>query len=400
VKRDAALVACSKTKADRPLAAAALYASPLYRKSLLAALDGAKSVFILSAKHGVLPLSDRIEPYDTTLKRMPQAERNRWGEKIDATLDLYVAPRSTVNLYCGEEYIAPLRPSFSRLGYSVHDPLVGQSLGQRLQTLRAMIDEEDLRRSKSRFDRILHNLWVGQAGGRLISETTGKQLWPRRGVYFILDSTVAAASGRMPRIVRVGTHGVSTGSKTTLWDRLSTHRGTSGGTGSHRSSIFRSHVGRALMARHGLSSSTWGQGQSAPKDIRDLEQDIERKVSDTLGAMRLLWIDIPDDPGTQSDRAFIERNSIGLLSRLGLLSATTTREWLGHYSAEWRISVSGLWNLDHVFIKPDASFLDALKVYVDLTLGRVTQDEAVQLIDKPSRHHVRADQLTLFSEGN
>ena len=216
VKRDAAFVACSKTKADRPLAAAALYASPLYRKSLLAALDSARAVFILSAEHGVLPLSDRIGPYDTTLKRMPQAERNRWGEKIDATLDLYVPPRSAVNLYCGEEYIAPLRPSFSRLGYSVYDPLVGQSLGQRLQTLRAVTEEEDLRTLKGHFDCILHSLWVGQAGGRLISETTGKQPWPRRGVYFILDSSVAAASGRMPRIVRVGTHAVSSGSKTTL----------------------------------------------------------------------------------------------------------------------------------------------------------------------------------------
>ncbi|MDQ0462511.1 hypothetical protein QO010_000259 [Caulobacter ginsengisoli] len=400
MKRDAAFVACSKTKADRPLAAAALYASPLYRKSLLAALDSAKSVFILSAKHGVLRLSDRIEPYDTTLKRMPQAERSRWGEDIDRTLDLYVPSRSAVNLFCGEEYITPLRASFSRHRYSVHNPLVGQSLGQRLRTLREMIEEEDHRRLKSRFDRILHNLWIGQAGGRLISETTGKQSWPRRGVYFVLDSTVAAASGRMPRIVRVGTHAVSAGSKTTLWDRLSTHRGTTVGSGSHRSSIFRSHVGRALMARDGLDFSTWGQGQSAPKDIRDQEQELERKVSDTLGGMRLLWIDIPDDPGAQSDRAFIERNSIGLLSRLGLLSPTTTKEWLGHYSVEWRISVSGLWNLDHLFLKPDAKFLDVLKVYVDLTLGRVTQDEAAQLVDKQPHRLAGIDQLTLFSEGN
>ena len=82
------------------------------------------------------------------------------------------------------------------------------------------------------------------------------------------------------------------------------------------------------------------------------------------------------------------------------MSPTTTTEWLGHYSVEWKISVSGLWNLDHVFIKPDAKFLHALRIYVDLTLGRVTHDGALQLIDKPSRRPTSVDQQTPFSEGN
>jgi hypothetical protein len=49
-------------------------------------------------------------------------------------------------------------------------------------------------------------------------------------------------------IVRVGTHALETGSQTTLWKRLSQHRGQArSGSGNHRGSIFRLIVGTALI---------------------------------------------------------------------------------------------------------------------------------------------------------
>jgi len=50
------------------------------------------------------------------------------------------------------------------------------------------------------------------------------------------------------RVVRVGTHGLKTGSTSTLWGRVHQHRDTREGGGNHRGSVFRLHVGQALAA--------------------------------------------------------------------------------------------------------------------------------------------------------
>jgi hypothetical protein len=86
--------------------------------------------------------------------------------------------------------------------------------------------------------------------------------------------------------------------------------------------------------------------------------------------MWVLWIDVDDEPGPQSERAYLERNAIGLLSRMGLLNANVEADWLGHYSSDWRIAASGLWNLNHVFCRPDPDFIERLTIAVERTIGR------------------------------
>lgn len=54
------------------------------------------------------------------------------------------------------------------------------------------------------------------------------------------------------RIVRVGTHAVSEGSSSNLWNRLRTHRGGVELGGNHRGSIFRLHVGKSIIAKRNL----------------------------------------------------------------------------------------------------------------------------------------------------
>lgn len=365
-------VACSKTKGDGAMPAAALYRSPLFRKSLLAALDGSDKVYILSAKHGVLSCSDVIEPYDVTLKTMPLRERKEWGVRVAPQLAAILRPRDTAVLYCGEEYVTPLRAPMQDAGVALEMPLGSLPLGGRLQMLAAMNGEAELRRSASEFAHLMRRLWMAQEGGRRLAEASGRLSWPGRGVYFFLEADRGLGGGRMPRIVRVGTHAVSQGSKTTLWNRLSTHRGTAAGGGSHRSSIFRLHAGRALARRMASPEwpSTWGRGQSAPQAVRGPEQPLEREVSGILGAMRVVWLDVPDKPGAGSERAYLERNAIGLLSRVGLLDALGSPDWLGRWSPEWRIATSGLWNLNHVFAKPAAAFMQQMAVAVSRTIGR------------------------------
>jgi len=101
-------------------------------------------------------------------------------------------------------------------------------------------------------------------------------------------------------------------------------------------------------------------------DIKKAEESVEQAVSKYIGAMPFLWLDIGDDPSPQSQRGYIERNTIALLSnheKPAIDAATPT--WLGHYSNRPLVRGSGLWNQRHVSETPDADFLQALGSLVD-----------------------------------
>lgn len=174
-----------------------------------------------------------------------------------------------------------------------------------------------------RFYNILNILEQRLGGKRQLLSCSGKMKWPERGVYFFFESNeTRVASGNL-RVVRVGTHALKDGAKSTLRDRLKTHRGTSSGGGNHRGSVFRLHVGSALLAGGDYSEQikkTWGKGASAPQEIRLAEKELERRVSEYIGGMYFLWLKVDDPPGPDSLRGYIERNSIALLSNAGKTS--------------------------------------------------------------------------------
>ena len=200
--------------------------------------------------------------------------------------------------------------------------------------------------------------------GQTLAECTGKSPWPRRGVYFFREpGEHRGDKPKAKRIVRVGTHAVGAGAKSTLWSRLRAHRGTLGGGGNHRGSIFRLHVGAALLERDRETLGmlpTWAQGSSASKEIRVDEAAHERRVSAHLGAMTLLWVDVSDEPGPASMRVFIERNAIALLSNRRGPHDEPSEGWLGLHSVRPEIRSSGLWNLNHIDEEYDPRFLDVL----------------------------------------
>jgi hypothetical protein len=202
----------------------------------------------------------------------------------------------------------------------------------------------------------------GQGGP--LGEYTGRMCWPARGVYFFREPGESCADER-PRIVRVGTHGLGRGSKSKLWGRLRAHRGSVDGRGNHRGSIFRLHVGMALNGKTtSPAPETWGEGQSAPRHVRDGEVEHERRVSAQLGAMPILWVAIPDEPGPGSERGLVERNSIALLSNRKYPVEAPSESWLGGLSPRSEIRESGLWNLNHVDESYDKGFLNRLEHHV------------------------------------
>ena len=188
-------------------------------------------------------------------------------------------------------------------------------------------------------------------GSSRLSICNGRMQWPARGVYFFYEPNEKRRdTGDGLRVVRVGTHALSSSSKTTLWNRLAQHRGNASDRGgNHRGSIFRLLVGSALMARDEIAISSWGQGSNASRDIRLQEIEIERAVSNVIGAMSVVWLEISDEPGPTSARGVIERNAIALLSNYGKAPLDPpSPEWLGRLSDRERVRSSGLWNSNHV----------------------------------------------------
>ena len=213
------------------------------------------------------------------------------------------------------------------------------------------------------FYALLASLEERLGGARCLSDCSGYMKWPTRGIYFFMEAgEVRANIGDCPRIVRMGTHALKAGSKTKLWNRLYQHKGvTSSGGGNHRGSIFRRIVGAALIERDGLDYPSWGKGDTAPREVRKLEQPLERTVSTVIGDMPFLWLAVEDEAGPESRRGYIERNAIALLSNYDKepIDPPST-SWLGHLSDREKVRASGLWNSNHVNEDYDPAFLGVL----------------------------------------
>ena len=205
--------------------------------------------------------------------------------------------------------------------------------------------------------------------------------WPERGVYFFCeDGEERSGSGKGLRIVRVGTHGLKAGSKSTLWERLRQHRGAASScNGNHRGSIFRGLVGRALAQKDGIDlPPSWKRPGKAAKRCgldrvgvkgrspRELtETELEARVSCHIRAMPFLWLNVGDERGPESDRGTIERNAIALLSGYRKALDRPSPGWLGGSSDDCRVRRSGLWNSEHVDKDYCPSFLDDMERWIE-----------------------------------
>jgi hypothetical protein len=214
-----------------------------------------------------------------------------------------------------------------------------------------------------RFYEVLEQLSRSTDGPRKLTDSRRRNGCPDRGVYFFFEQGENRPQTSKPRVVRVGTHGLKIGSKSTLHGRLSQHRGTDSGGGNHRGSIFRLHVGKALLRRSttSIQCDTWGKGSSASSEIRQIEATIEQAVSQYMNNLAVLCLCVPDESGPQSDRGYIERNAIGLLAG----REPPSSDWLGLHSGNENIVRSHLWNVNHINHAPEPDFLDRLQRFVD-----------------------------------
>jgi hypothetical protein len=134
--------------------------------------------------------------------------------------------------------------------------------------------------------------------------------------------------------------------------------------GNHRASVFRRHIGAALIRRSRSPEellTSWLDRHRPRGERATQEAQVELEVSRYIGAMPFLWLSVPD----RADRGYIERNSIALLSCLTGGPDMPSPNWLGHDAVRAEIRESGLWNVNHVNDAYEPEFLDRLAQLVD-----------------------------------
>jgi hypothetical protein len=134
------LIACASGKRGYPCRAADLYQSDLFRKSLqYAEALRPDSIFILSAKHGLLPPEEEIEPYDLTLNRMSAVDRRTWAERVLRKLaEVGDLEEDRFTFLAGSRYREHLLPRIRHGDV----PMAGLTIGRQLKFLKDALAHE------------------------------------------------------------------------------------------------------------------------------------------------------------------------------------------------------------------------------------------------------------------
>lgn len=137
------LLSCTKSKLEEPAKACDLYSpSPMFQKTLAYGESlRPDKMFILSAKHHLVPMDKKLAPYELTLKTMGKDEKDKWGEIVIQQME-----KSGINIQkdkfiflTGSEYMKPLLDYIPEK--NIETPMDGKRMGERLQWLNSQINE-------------------------------------------------------------------------------------------------------------------------------------------------------------------------------------------------------------------------------------------------------------------
>ena len=124
-------LSCVKAKESTYCSAEQMYISPLFKKSLQYAKTFKNAnIYILSAKYGLLKLSDMIYPYDETLNTMNNEARDKWSKMVlrQCTSENIDFNEEAIFL-CGKKYREKLQKHFT----NSKAPLSHLGIGKQLQ---------------------------------------------------------------------------------------------------------------------------------------------------------------------------------------------------------------------------------------------------------------------------
>lgn len=145
------LVGCGKSKLPQTAKVRDLYTGTLFRRSLrlasLMAEQEGGDVFVLSAKHGLLNLGERIAPYELALSSLPKRARMQWGERVVRQIcDAYLIGHAadlrllSFSILAGAAYADAITAALAiQTPFAsepvVSEPMRGMGIGKRLASL-------------------------------------------------------------------------------------------------------------------------------------------------------------------------------------------------------------------------------------------------------------------------
>ena len=134
------LISCVSKKLNHKSKAQDLYVSPLFQKNLRYAKSlNPDKIFILSAKYGLLSLTDEVEPYDKTLNKMTSNEIKEWTNSVLKQLQKVSDLDNEEFIFlAGNNYRKFLLPHIKN--YKI--PMLGLGIGKQLKWLTEKIKHE------------------------------------------------------------------------------------------------------------------------------------------------------------------------------------------------------------------------------------------------------------------
>jgi hypothetical protein len=137
------LIGCCAEKLGRIAPARELYRSALFRKAAQWASQQRHDWHVLSAAYGLIKPDSQLAPYDCAMASLKPEARQAWAKSvamdIDALTTFYGADRLEITLLAGQDYAGwvPLVEAWC----TVHQPMQGMQIGQRLQWLNQQLEQ-------------------------------------------------------------------------------------------------------------------------------------------------------------------------------------------------------------------------------------------------------------------
>jgi hypothetical protein len=135
------LLSCTKSKTPYEAPAQELYsASPMFQKTLeYGKTLKPDKMYILSAKHYLVDLNQKLKPYDLTLKDFNKEEKEKWGAEVYREMKQRgIDPNKNQFIFlAGNEYIKPLLKYIPES--NIETPMGGKRFGERLKWLNSQL---------------------------------------------------------------------------------------------------------------------------------------------------------------------------------------------------------------------------------------------------------------------